>query len=553
MITGILNSLSSWADFKSRLLEKNTKEKGDAFELLVKYYLKLNPTYRTKLKSVWLLNEVNFSLAQQLNLPTSDQGIDLIAETFESEYWAIQCKYREDESSTLSWREISTFTGLTFGICKNISFGLICTNLNRVTDLLSTQDNISFCTGEIWRNLELEFFEEIDFDLQGKVKPLIPLERRPHQIRAIENAKKHYLEENNSRGKMIMPCGTGKSMAAYWIAEELNSKSIIVVVPSLALIRQSLKVWLRESLAHNHKIEWICIASDESVGEFEKDDIAILKQDLGVPAYTDSNQIAAWLKGKQDSFIVVFSTYQSGKKISEAAKKVNYSFDLGIFDEAHKTVGSKNKLFAHLLFDKNLPIKKRLFMTATERRYVGLSDDIISMDDPEIYGSTFELLTFKEAIAIHPPILCDYKIITIAVNKAEIKELIKNNNYLIPDKDKWDDEVEAESLASTVALNKAIKRHPINHIVSFHSSIRRAKIFKETQISFNNFNQNHELSSYHVSGKMLTSVRDAIIKEFEISSPSLITNARCLTEGVDIPNIDSILFADPKRSVIDIV
>ena len=554
MIADILNDLSSWADFKFRLSHKSKKERGDAFELLTKYYLQLDPLYKTKLKSVWLLNDVPIKVQEKLNLPGQDKGIDLIAETFEGDYWAIQCKYRDDEDSSVSWDELSTFAGLTFGICKNISFGLICTSTNRVTNVLSQQDNIGFCTGEVWRNLDSDFFNQISSLIKHKPISLKPLNRRRHQIRAIENSINHFITENHSRGKMIMPCGTGKSMTAYWIAKELEAKNIIVAVPSLALIRQSLKAWLRESVADNRKISWICVASDETVGQIKKDDIAILKQDLGIPAYTDSDSIAEWLKTNDDSIKVVFTTYQSGRTISEASRKANWISDLGIMDEAHKTVGSKNKLFSHLLFDENIKIKKRLFMTATERRYAGLSDDILSMEDEKIYGGTFELLTYKDALAINPPILSDYKIVTITVDKEEIKELIQNNAFVIPENIKWDKEIEAKTLTSNIALQKAFEEYPIKHAISFHSSIKRAKNFQEIQSKYSTiFNTQAKLSTYHVSGKDSSSDRDKIIKEFESTPPSLITNARCLSEGVDVPNIDCVLFADSKKSRVDIV
>ncbi|MCH7774385.1 MAG: hypothetical protein IH784_08270, partial [Bacteroidetes bacterium] len=129
----ILNKINNWLEFKSRVAPLDTTRRGDAFELLVKYYLQIDPQYKTKLKSVWLLDEVSIELKEKLNLPDQDKGIDIIAETFDGEYWAVQCKYREDEDSSVSWDELSTFAGLSFGICKYISFGLICTTTNRVT------------------------------------------------------------------------------------------------------------------------------------------------------------------------------------------------------------------------------------------------------------------------------------------------------------------------------------------------------------------------------------------------------------------------------------
>jgi len=439
----ILNKSKDWKSFKSLLKPLTKKQKGDAFELLTKSYLQLHPTYATQLKNVWLLKEVSASIAKKLNLPGSDEGIDLIAETKDGTYWAIQSKYKDDETDSLSRKELSTFTDLTFNICNNIELGLICTSADRFSHKFKMYgDKISFRTGEIWRELDEEFFGRLKEHLKGKTAPVVPLKPRPHQQRAVKNAYEHYIKEKNKRGKLIMPCGTGKSLAGYWITQKLDAKTILIVVPSLALIRQTVEVWGRELVANRVDVNWIAVCSDDSVGDIEKDDVSVLIQDLGLKVYTDSSELSQWLKKRKKGLSIVFTTYQSGKVTSKATKKAKKGFDVAIFDEAHKTVGTKDSLFSHLLFDKNIKIKKRIFMTATERRYRGQSDQIISMDDPEIYGETFELLSFGEALKAKPPILSDYKIITLLVTKKEIEELVKKNLFVKPDKGKWNKEKE---------------------------------------------------------------------------------------------------------------
>jgi predicted helicase len=223
-------------------------------------------------------------------------------------------------------------------------------------------------------------------------------------------------------------------------------------------------------------------------------------------------------------------------------------------DEAHKTVGATDKFFSHLLHDANLPIRRRIFMTATERRYAGQSDTVLSMENPAIYGETFHLLSFKRALEYGPPILSDYKIISIAVLREEVAELIRKNVFVKPDKGRWDKEVEADMLASLIALRKAMTKHPIRHAVSFHSSIQRAELFKAHNDAFSRaFPSYGSLETFHVSGKTPTGTRARIIGDFAKTERALITNARCLTEGVDVPGIDCVLFADPRRSAVDIV
>lgn len=555
IIGRVLTDCRAWIDFKAQLALLDNKQKGDAFEALTLLYLKLDPKYATKIRHVWPLGKVPAKVQKHLNLPDRDEGIDLIAVTDDWKYWAIQCKYRDDESHSLTRRELSTFTDLAFGICKNIDLALVCTSTERISHKLKLyEDRVSFCAADVWRSLDADFFKAVKKLLGGKEARPEPLKPRPHQVRAIKKAHAHFVTGKEKRGKLIMPCGTGKSLTAYWIAEKLNAKTILVAVPSLALIRQTLAVWARESFAKKRKIHWVCVCSDETVSSFERDDVAVLTHDLGVKIHTDPEEISEWLKMRHAGLTVVMTTYQSGKAIAEATRKAKRSFDLGIMDEAHKTVGRDNSLFSHLLSDKNISIRKRVFMTATERRYRGDSDQILSMDNLEVYGDTFELLSFKEAIECNPSILSDYKVVTIAVSKSEVADLIRENVFVRPDKGRWDNDVEAEMLASAIALRKAIKKYGIKHSVSFHGSIIRAKAFKDIQDRFGkSFPEFGQLETFHVSGSTPTAVRSRTIEEFESASRSLITNARCLTEGVDVPNIDCVLFADPRRSSIDIV
>jgi predicted helicase len=382
----ILQQATSWAAFKELLQPLYAKEKGDCFELLTRYYLQLHPQYATKLKTIWPLKKVPSPIRQKLKLPVLDEGIDLVAQTKDGEFWAIQCKYLEDETHSLSRRQLSTFTDLAFGVCRNFSLGLVCTSADRYSRKLQLHaDRLAFVYGDSWRELDPDFFKRLHRLLEGKVTALKPLQPRPHQQRAVRNACRHFIKEKNRRGKLIMPCGSGKSLAAYWIAEELGAKSILVAVPSLALIRQSLEVWTRETVAKGKQVNWICVCSDESVSRAEEEDTSVLTQDLGIRVHTEPKEIEQWLQAKRAGGTIVFCTYQSGKALAQAAHEAKFSFDLAILDEAHKTVGRQGNLFGFLLNDKNLKIKKRIFMTATERRYLGNSDDIASMDNPNLY------------------------------------------------------------------------------------------------------------------------------------------------------------------------
>jgi predicted helicase len=192
-------------------------------------------------------------------------------------------------------------------------------------------------------------------------------------------------------------------------------------------------------------------------------------------------------------------------------------------------------------------------MTATERRFAGASDDIVSMDDAALYGETFSLLTFKAAIAAAPAILCDYRILTIGVRQSDVAALVAANRWLDLGPD-GPDEITALALASLIALRRATAAHGVRHTVSFHSSIARAARFTALCNDLNaHLVGETAIPAFHVSGKLGSGARQMEIKQFLAAAPSLITNARCLTEGVDVPRIDCVFFADPKGSTIEIV
>lgn len=252
------------------------------------------------------------AITKKLKLPATDQGIDIIAETKDGGLWAIQCKYRLVTDHSLTWRDISTFTGLAFGVCRGFSFGVICSTTERITHVLKDQERIGFCALDVWQALDTDFLKRLRAHLSRKPAELKPLRPRPHQKPAVKDAHAHFVTDKAKRGKLIMPCGSGKSLTSYWIAETLGSRRIVMAVPNLALIRQTLKVWLRETMANKQAVEWICVCSDESAGRIERDDSAVLRQDLGVPCLTDPSEIAAWLKLKHRNLTAVFTTYQSG-------------------------------------------------------------------------------------------------------------------------------------------------------------------------------------------------------------------------------------------------
>ncbi len=202
-------------------------------------------------------------------------------------FGASSAEYRHLTDQSLTWREVSTFTGL-IGMCPRITFGLICSTTERLTRVLKDHEKIGLCALDVWQGLDTEFFTRLRAHLAAQAAKAQTIASAPHQKAAVKDGVAHFVTDMAKRGKLIMPCGSGKSLTAYWLARALDARRIVIAVPSLSLIRQTLKVWLRETVASHQDVRWICVCSDESAGRIDRDDVAVLVQDIGVPCLTDS-------------------------------------------------------------------------------------------------------------------------------------------------------------------------------------------------------------------------------------------------------------------------
>jgi len=226
-------------------------------------------------------------------------------------------------------------------------------------------------------------------------------------------------------------------------------------------------------------------------------------------------------------------------------------FDLGVFDEAHKTANRPNTRFSFALENKNLPIRKRLFMTATPRHYDVMKKDkegdfkrVYSMDDSEVYGRISHTLSFAEAV--ERGIITKNKILVSVVTSGMLtRELIRRGEVIINR-----DIIKSSQVAGGIAIQMAIEKYPIDRIFTFHNTVKAAKSFtsdsSEGVCSFLN-----SFTAFHVNGSMPTGQRDGRLKEFENSNRSIMSNAKCLTEGVDVPSVDMVAFMSPKKSRVE--
>jgi predicted helicase len=341
-------------------------------------------------------------------------------------------KFRSQRDKPLNRRELGTFTSLAFNTCNNIALAVVAHTATKPVSKHHLMRNTVEIGLDRWQSLDDEAAWRWRL-IVGRLKGRRPLPKArspmPHQRAAISAAKDHFIRNGAARGRLIMPCGTGKNLTAYWIAEALRAKTILIAVPSLALIRQSLADWTREFLAHKIEPDWLCVCGDETVGNLERDEFVGEVYDLGLPTYTDPNEIATLLRARSHGPKIVFTTYHSSNKLAAAARKARVAFDLAILDEAHKTVGVHSKPFATLVSDKKIKICRRIFMTATERVYRGDLEDVRDMKSEKDYGSRFFELSFKEAIKRR--IITDYKILTMTVSGQYIRRLIDENRISI--------------------------------------------------------------------------------------------------------------------------
>jgi len=551
----------NWEEFNSQLDKYGSatnckKLKGDAFEFLAKFHFLTSPLYSTLYESVWHHSEVPPEVRGKLKLANPEVGVDLIARDFDGLFCAIQCKYHQDANQNVTYDELATFFSVTErgGTYENLSHRLVCTSANEIAKRIKKihTEKLGFLCADEFKQLGQDEFARIKQCIVGKPVQLIPYTPRPHQLNAIQKSVFYFENKVHKKGKIIHPCGSGKSLTAYWLAERLGAKSVLIAVPSLALVKQTLGAWCREAVANGKNIDWVAICSDKDVTT--SDDASLQTFDLGITVTTNPKKVAEFLDAESNSLKLAITTYQSSQVMLNAVDKNNFVFDLGIFDEAHKTAGHRTKKFSQLLNDDNVKFQKKIFMTATERQFKKDSSDFLSMDNSDIYGEVIDHLSFKKALEQIPPILCDYKVITVAITKREIQEILETNNISKVNGEDFSFETDASTVAGLISLRKLGIERNIRHAISFHSSIRRAEEFRDLNNLINSKRTAlGQLNAYHVSGKDTTGRRSVVIDQFLSNSPSVIANARCLTEGVDIPAVDAVIFTDPKQSVIDIV
>ena len=523
---------------------------------VVPWFLQEDPLFASWISKVWLFKDY----PKRWN--DGDLGTDLVFEDIFGDHWAVQAKCYKPKYYVAK-KDIDSF--LTDSNRSHIKGRYLIMTTNLIGK--NARDTIEGNEKQVIP-FSLNDFRKSSINYPKDSKNIHKISRnKPHKPRKFQKqviSKTINFLETNDRGKIIMACGTGKTLTALWIQEKANFQKILFIVPSLYLIKQTLREWVNNKI---QDFEWKCVCSDKTVNsDLEKDYFEEKITDICTPVTTDINEIRNFLfrKNKQ----VIFCTYHSLPIISELYKDKNVTgFDITFADESHRCVGHDNKIFGLILEDNAIKTSKKIFMTATpinlkekdKEKAIKKGIDFYSMDDDKIFGEEIFRFTFREAINRKSPLLCNYQICVIAIeDDPVIKEYILKRTNLSTD---GSNNINAEELTTHIALAKGIKEYDLRKIITFHNKNIWAKEFRNDHLEILNWldqgsKPNGEINFFNIHGKMNISQRETIIdnlKESHEKHRTLISNARCLTEGIDIPSLDCIAFIDPRSSEIEII
>ena len=587
------------------------RDKGYRFERLMQAYLKTTTLYANLFEEVWLWTE--FPFHDQFG--GKDTGIDLVARTVEGEYWAIQCKCYAanafinkpdvDTFLSTSGKRFETESGMTGFVQRlwisttnkwNSTAEQTIRNQNPPVTRLNLIDLENDDVD--WNSLEQGIF--------GMASRSKPFAIREHQQQAIDQTHAYFKIDEatgqpaHTRGKLIMACGTGKTFTSLRIAEnETGGRGLVLfLVPSIALLGQTLRSWLQQAL---EPMMAVCICSDPQVSkQTEKNDNDTTSVvDLALPASTDVPSIVKQLQHARrhnaEGLTVVFSTYQSIDVISRAQQQLLKetddafgTFDLIICDEAHRTTGVTLKdetesAFVRVHNNDFLRAVRRIYMTATPRLYTDETKKraeensavLCSMDDRSMYGDEIYRIGFGEAVK--QELLSDYKVLILAVGEKDITPTLQNALT------REDGTIDADDPSKLIGCINALSKKvlgadeefvkgsdplPMRRAVAFCSSIKASKAISNAFTDYKDLYMEDireedratmvDVVAHHVDGSMSATKRDEELMWLKEQPENerecrMLTNARCLSEGVDVPSLDAVVFISPKNSQVDVV
>ena len=550
--------------------------RGATFERLMKRYFRQDPLYTDRFSDVWLWSEW---AVRRPGFAGQDTGVDLVAEERGGGYCAIQCKFHApgtriskdalDSFISASARDPFTGrmvvdTGHSWGpnALKTIEGLKPACQVLRFNDLADRPID--------WPNLRRQNPEA----LHWRKEPFRPL---PHQRQAVEDVIRGF--EEHSRGKLIMACGTGKTFTAMCIAEITAGVGgrVLYLVPSISLFQQSMRSWAEQrTMLHCY----IGICSDTRAGRNDED--ASLRE-LEIPVTTDPAAISGALAGATpDAMTVVFCTYQSLGLVERSQDGGAPPFDLVLCDEAHRTTGverpgDKTSPFLLVHNEERIRATNRLYMTATPRLYTegaktkaaSHSVEVFSMDDAATYGPEFHRLPFSRAVA--EDLLADYKVVVLAISERHVGVALQAHLAT------GGDEINLDDAAKIVGCWRALQNpenrpasdgpiRPLGRAIAFTNTIKSSKrlaahwdgIVEQAVAQLPDSQRAGALQcqTRHVDGQhhaLDRKERIEWLKGVSEGACRILSNARCLSEGIDVPALDAVLFMSPRNSQVDIV
>ena len=602
--------------FEIRLKAETEREKGTDFERLMKLWFMTDPRY-SELEKVWLWDEfpgrkdfggkdLGIDLVARTEygdywaIQCKCYAEDAQISKGSVDSFIANASRQFTDPDTFQTKE---FSNLVWVQTNNKRWGVNA--MEAIQGLTKPFNRISLYDLEI----SVVDWDKLKSGLYGDNAKLPGKQPRPHQLVAMSKAYEHFVTQDHERGKLIMACGTGKTYTSLKIMEQITPKDgfVVFLVPSIALLGQTLNAWMADKV---DDMRAVCVCSDAKVTREMKDaddeDASVV--DLAVPASTDIHKILRQLKkyDKEQNRTVIFSTYQSIDVVKEAIDLYKREVDLIICDEAHRTTGAilkdKNESnFTKVHNNDFIQAKKRLYMTATPRLYSANIkvkakeneniDVLCSMDDENIYGAEFHRLTFNDAVA--QGLLTDYKVLVLTVSEEDIPETIrtriKNQYNMASEKDKlkemnFDD---ATKLIGCInGLSKRIKgdegitkeQDPLmmRRAVAFCQTInptKRNPSFSSTNLAkyFGQISQEYKstlseqeykevvnVKAKHIDGSMDANTRNELVAwlKQDAEDPNecrVLCNVRCLSEGVDVPALDAVLFLSPRNSEVEVV
>lgn len=571
------------------------REQGTRFECAVEFFLEHDPSWLERITQVWLWDEA------PTNDGTMDTGIDLVAEDEDGSYWAIQAKCYSKPK--LAAGDVSTFFMNALADDRYQHYMLADTTSGYTSVL---EEFMLSHPGLDLVRLDLDTMRQSNLDwgafLDGtESSTRVTYDPRPHQREAIDAVKTEL--KDHDRCSLVMACGTGKTLTSLRLVEEQVGEggTVLFLAPSISLVSQSMRDWVNQTRC---RINVYVVCSDGKASKLSKSDQESYGQltDIPFPATTNPVTVAQRFKPREDALNVVFSTYQSIQVVHDAQELGLPQFDLTICDEAHRTTGVMDgeAAFQKVHDADFIRSSKRLYMTATPRIFgEGAKNkakegaiEIASMDDEKVYGRIAYRLSFGKAVALG--LLTDYKIVVMQVAEDMMGSVMqkqygaKDSEIPLDDAAKfvgcWKalfDRRHAQSVGELVNRGKhAVETAPddakrvLHHAIAFAASIKDSKALsakfrtviddytrnlEDTDANQAMKTANHEVHVEidHVDGGMDAATRrgklDWLAEKTADNECHILSNARCLAEGIDVPDLDAVMYLNARRSRVDII